>query len=193
MFLLSQDRVVLRKHVKQTNTLRYPNVAICDKSTKHPTIYNSLHNMSRSSSVSSARNLSLTEELEKLEQSITLTLQGELAIMRSRSVRLMIGQKSITTSVEHIGLSPPVSYPLLNNTQNTPRQFGKAQSSGNSFSKQAPMSLFLVTRSWHMTMTRRTHLYHSLKITITLMPLPSTATRLLQKVTRTMRTARNQC
>lgn len=33
--------------------------------------------MSRPSSVIAPRNLSLTEELEKLEQSITLTLQGK--------------------------------------------------------------------------------------------------------------------
>lgn len=33
--------------------------------------------MSRPSSVVAPRNLTLTEELEKLEQSITLTLQGE--------------------------------------------------------------------------------------------------------------------
>jgi hypothetical protein len=36
--------------------------------------------MSRHSVAPQQRNLSLTEELEKLEQSITLTLQGEQAV-----------------------------------------------------------------------------------------------------------------
>lgn len=53
-------------------------------------------------STSATRNLSLTEELEKLEQSITLTLQGGLYLVDSGS-NLTIAQRSTIISVEHIG------------------------------------------------------------------------------------------
>ena len=61
-------------------------------------------NMNRGTAPS-ARPLSLTEELEKLEQSITLTLQGTSPtssilgwILKKKT------QKSITISAEHTGL-----------------------------------------------------------------------------------------
>lgn len=58
--------------------------------------------MSRAST-SSQRNLTLTEELEKLEQTITLTLQGQCPRdpELTRSKRLMHTQKSTTISAAH--------------------------------------------------------------------------------------------
>ena len=60
--------------------------------------------MARVPSGTHQRQLTLTEELEKLEQSITLTLQGK--DLRTNHVEgrpsNINKQKSITTSVEHI-------------------------------------------------------------------------------------------
>ena len=54
--------------------------------------------------VAAPRNLSLTEELEKLEQSITLTLQGIAGLLRQLrkepNCDVDLGQRSITTSAE---------------------------------------------------------------------------------------------
>jgi hypothetical protein len=54
-------------------------------------------------STSTTRNLSLTEELEKLEQSITLTLQGRLWSEYIAEINLTMPQKSTTISVGRIG------------------------------------------------------------------------------------------
>ncbi len=48
--------------------------------------------MSRISSAAQPRALTLTEELEKLEQSITLTLQGAFQLVSSRSLRLTLAE-----------------------------------------------------------------------------------------------------
>jgi hypothetical protein len=58
--------------------------------------------MSRQS-VAQPRNLTLTEELEKLEQSITLTLQGMPPLTRRVYIGLTpYSQKSIRTSAARI-------------------------------------------------------------------------------------------
>lgn len=76
----------------------------------------------------SVRPLSLTEELEKLEQSITLTLQGTYTrLLSKRSWFLMTTQKSITISVAHTVSSLQVSFQLLSNMQNIQKQYGKGQ------------------------------------------------------------------
>lgn len=53
-----------------------------------------------------SRQLTLTEELERLEQSITLTLQGKTEIVQqidlTLSITLTVAQRLIQTSAEHI-------------------------------------------------------------------------------------------
>jgi DASH complex subunit ASK1 len=46
--------------------------------------------MSRQTTTGQPRTLSLTEELEKLEQSITLTLQGKKTASKKRAARLIL-------------------------------------------------------------------------------------------------------
>lgn len=72
--LLSQDRGPEIRAVTRTSH-RLPNLAVCAKISLLKKIYACI--MSRANNPT-ARNLSLPEELEKLEQSITLTLQGTL-------------------------------------------------------------------------------------------------------------------
>lgn len=80
--------------------------------------------MSRQSS-SSQRPLTLTEELEKLEQSITLTLQG-MRLLTTFAAHLLtiFMQKSTITSAKPIELLPQASFPLLNSMQNIPGASG---------------------------------------------------------------------
>ena len=86
--------------------------------------------MSRPSSVSS-RNLSLTEELERLEQSITLTLQGHTGRPFSPYPEAKVGkQRSIIISVAHIRLSRPVSYLSFNGTRTAQRRSGRVRRFG---------------------------------------------------------------
>ena len=64
----------------------------CLDATFQPRETTTLIAMSRISSAAQPRALTLTEELEKLEQSITLTLQGALPLVSSRSLRLMLAE-----------------------------------------------------------------------------------------------------
>lgn len=75
---------------------------------------------------SSQRPLTLTEELEKLEQSITLTLQGKQRPSRILIMPTLTLQKSTTTSVKPIASSPRAFCPWSNSTQNTRGMSGRA-------------------------------------------------------------------
>jgi hypothetical protein len=65
------------------------------------------HSIMSRASTSSSRPLTLTEELEKLEQSITLTLQGLFSHSTYTNKYLTVQQKSTTTSVARTGLLRP--------------------------------------------------------------------------------------
>lgn len=78
------------------------------------------------------RNLTLTEELEKLEQSITLTLQGARTdlqytpfMIAQKKANNMNFQKLIAISPELTGSSLPASYQSSSSTQNTRKMSGK--------------------------------------------------------------------
>ena len=85
-----------------------------------------LVNMSRQSTTQ-PRNLTLTEELEKLEQSITLTLQGkDFSPQIPRAILIFFVQKSTTISAAPIALLLLASSQLLSSTQNIPKRSGRA-------------------------------------------------------------------
>ncbi len=94
-------------------------------------------------SSSTGRTLTLTEELERLEQSITLTLQGKKLFASSSSgarfsrlrisspslllTRLDNSKRSTIISARRTVLLPPVSCLLWSNTANIPNLSGRPQ------------------------------------------------------------------
>jgi hypothetical protein len=123
--------------------------------------------MSRQSTTQ-PRNLTLTEELEKLEQSITLTLQGkDFSPQIPRAILIIFVQKLTTISAAPIVLLLLASSQLSSSTQNIPKRSGKAprlvhyhnarilnilapnpaiHSSGNNSSKPVPMFPYQATK-----------------------------------------------
>ena len=143
--------------------------------------------MSRQS-ITQPRNLTLTEELEKLEQSITLTLQGkDFSPQIPRAILIIFVQKSTTISAALIALLLLASSQLSSSTQNIPKRSGKAprlahyqnarvlnilasnpaiHSSGNSFSKPVPMFLYQATKRLLRMNLPLTKTHKRLKLTI---------------------------
>ena len=70
---------------------------------------------------------SLTEELERLEQSITLTLQGAPLDPVSAPFTANMTQKSTPTLARLIELLPPAYSQLSSSMRTTPRMCGKDQ------------------------------------------------------------------
>src|SRR5690554_3544113 len=74
------------------------------------------------------RNLTLTEELEKLEQSITLTLQGWTQNTSAGLRKTTDGpQRSTTTSARPIASSQAAFFPLSNSMASTRVPYGTPQ------------------------------------------------------------------
>ncbi|KAB8337294.1 hypothetical protein FH972_021595 [Carpinus fangiana] len=89
-------------------------------------------------SMAPQRNLTLTEELERLEQSITLTLQGTVGALYSLQQKTDKNQQRlITTSVALIVSSPRASSPLSSSMPRTRIRCGKGQSANISLTSYA--------------------------------------------------------
>jgi len=80
--------------------------------------------MSRQS-MQPSRPLSLTEELEKLEQSITLTLQGKVMVNKHSDKILIIPQRSTRTSARLTESSLQAFCPVSSSTQSIPAMSGR--------------------------------------------------------------------
>lgn len=147
--------------------------------------------MSRPNTMS--RNLSLTEELEKLEQSITLTLQGISrsfpSLFRSNHYleidhNFSRAHRIVTTSIlpiveqyaEHSNAVWEGSKVWSSRCSTSKCEANRPQSFGNNSSKPAQMSLFPATRSSQQISRRMKLSYRSRKM----------ATRHMLRLTREM-------
>jgi hypothetical protein len=126
--------------------------------------------MSRAGSSSQTKALTITEELERLEQSITLTLQGNRDNFSACASPIDELQKSTIISAGRIGLSPLASYRLSNSMPLTLKRFGKVQDFGNSSLNRAQMFRFRATKSSRRKMTAPRR--QRLRVRMLLRPLP---------------------